>query len=166
MSKFKKFSFIVLSNIFLFLLIEIILTFFFIFHKTNYYGPLARLFLFEKKIPVKTVMYDIKYSKKTGMHIPGNYNFNDIKHTVNKYGFIGKEVDIKNESGCRLIALGGSTTAFLPTVGITLEGASSGDFFNITSITGTQFVIEVRDSSNNLKNLNFRYTAIGFGKGT
>ena len=111
MSKFKKFSFIVLSNIFLFLLIEIILTFFFIFHKTNYYGPLARLFLFEKKIPVKTVMYDIKYSKKTGMHIPGNYNFNDIKHTVNKYGFIGKEVDIKNESGCRLIALGGSTTA-------------------------------------------------------
>ena len=111
MSKLKKFSYIVLSNVFLFLLIEIILTFFFIFHKTNYYGPLARLFLFEKKIPVKTVMYDIKYSKKTGMHIPGKYNFNNIKHTVNKYGFIGKEVNIKNESGCRLIALGGSTTA-------------------------------------------------------
>jgi len=63
-------------------------------------------------------------------------------------------------------SLGGSTSAFLPTVGITLEGAVTGDYFKITSITGTQFVIEVRDSSNNFKNLNFRYTAIGFGKGT
>jgi len=62
-------------------------------------------------------------------------------------------------------SLGGSTTAFLPTVGITLEGAVTGDYFKITSITGTQFIIEVRDSSNNFKNLNFRYTAIGFGKG-
>jgi len=62
-------------------------------------------------------------------------------------------------------SLGGSTTAFLPTVGITLEGASSGDFFNITSITGTQFVIETRSSSG-LKDLSFKYTAIGFGKGS
>ena len=59
-----------------------------------------------------------------------------------------------------------STSAFLPTVGITLEGAVSGDYFKITSVTGTQFVIEVRDSSNNFKNLNFKYTAIGFGKGS
>jgi len=63
-------------------------------------------------------------------------------------------------------SLGGSTTAFLPTVGITLEGAVSGDYFKITSITGTQFVIETRDASNNFKDLSFKYTAIGFGKGT
>jgi len=62
-------------------------------------------------------------------------------------------------------SLGGSTTAFLPTIGITLEGAVSGDYFKITSITGTQFVIETRDSSNNFKDLSFKYTAIGFGKG-
>ena len=62
-------------------------------------------------------------------------------------------------------SLGGSTTAFLPTVGITLEGAVSGDYFKITSVTGTQFVIETRDSSNNFKDLSFKYTAIGFGKG-
>jgi len=59
-----------------------------------------------------------------------------------------------------------STTAFLPTIGITLEGAVSGDYFKITSVTSTQFVIEVRDSNNNFKNLNFKYTAVGFGKGT
>ena len=63
-------------------------------------------------------------------------------------------------------SLGGSTTAFLPTVGITLEGAVTGDYFKITSVTGTQFVIEVRDASNNFKNLNFKYTAVGFGRGS
>jgi predicted phage tail protein len=63
-------------------------------------------------------------------------------------------------------SLGGSTTAFLPTVGITLEGAVTGDYFQITSVTGTQFVIEVRDASNNFKNLNFKYTAVGFGRGS
>ena len=58
-----------------------------------------------------------------------------------------------------------STSAFLPTIGITLEGAVTGDYFKITSVTGTQFVIETRDSSNNFKDLSFKYTAIGFGKG-
>ena len=59
-----------------------------------------------------------------------------------------------------------STSAFLPTIGITLEGAVTGDYFKITSVTGTQFVIETRDGSNALKDLSFKYTAIGFGKGT
>ena len=61
--------------------------------------------------------------------------------------------------------LNSSTSAFLPTIGITLEGAVSGDYFKITSVTGTQFVIETRDASNNFKDLSFKYTAIGFGKG-
>ena len=60
---------------------------------------------------------------------------------------------------------GGSTSDFLPTIGITLEGAVSGDYFKITSITGTQFVIETRNSSNAFKDMSFRYTAVGFGKG-
>ena len=61
--------------------------------------------------------------------------------------------------------LNSSTSAFLPTIGVTLEGAVSGDYFKITSVTGTQFVIETRDASNNFKDLSFKYTAIGFGKG-
>ncbi len=63
-------------------------------------------------------------------------------------------------------SLGGSATAFLPSIGITLEGVVAGDYFKITSITGTQFVIEVRDVNNNFKNLNFKYIAMGFGKGS
>ena len=78
----------------------------------------------------------------------------------------GKTVTFTNPFFSGTGSLGGSSNAFVPTVGIILEGAVSGDYFKITSITGTQFVIEVRDSSNNPKNLNFRYSAIGFGKGT
>ena len=62
--------------------------------------------------------------------------------------------------------LGGSTTAFLPSIGIMLEGAVSGDYFKITSVTGSQFFIETRDGSNNFKDLSFKYTAIGFGRST
>ena len=115
MSNIKKGLYIFIANILLFVLIEIILTFFFVFHKSNYYGPLARLFLFEKKVNEKTVQYKMSFNKKTGMYNEGEYNFNNIKHSVNKFGFIGKEVDIENKSGCRLIALGGSTTAGVET---------------------------------------------------
>ena len=59
-----------------------------------------------------------------------------------------------------------STSAFLPTIGIILEGAVSGDYFKITSVTGTQFVIETRDKNDAFKDLSFKYTAVGFGKGT
>ena len=115
MNNFKKFLFFTLANIFLFFLFEIILTFFFVFHKTNYYGPLAKIFLSEKNVPEKTVLYNIRYNKKTGMHVPGKYNFNDINLNVNKFGFIGEEVDIENKTGCRIVALGGSTTAGIET---------------------------------------------------
>ena len=81
-------------------------------------------------------------------------------------GTSAKTVTFANSFFTGTSSLGGSTTAFLPTIGITLEGAVSGDYFKITSVTGTQFVIEVRDASNNFKNLNFKYTAIGFGKGS
>ena len=115
MSNIKKGLYIFIANIILFVLIEIILTFFFVLHKSNYYGPLARLFLFEKKVSEETVQYKMSFNKKTGMYNEGEYNFNNIKHSVNKFGFIGKEVDIENKSGCRLIALGGSTTAGVET---------------------------------------------------
>jgi hypothetical protein len=100
MSNIKKGLYIFIANILLFILIEITLTFFFVFHKSNYYGPIARLFLFEKKVNEKTFKYKMTFN---------------IKHNVNKFGFIGKEVEIDNKSGCRLIALGGSTTAGVET---------------------------------------------------
>ena len=77
----------------------------------------------------------------------------------------GKTVTFEHPFFAGTSTLGGSTSAFLPSIGITLEGAVSGDYFNITSVTGTQFVIEVKGDNDAFKNLNFKYTAIGFGKG-
>ena len=111
MSFFKKFFLLILINIFIFLSIEIVFTIFFVVHKTNYYGSLAKLFLSENKILEKTVFYEIKYDKLTGKYIPGDYSFNDIKHHVNKFGFIGEEIELENKTGCRIVSLGGSTTA-------------------------------------------------------
>ena len=66
--------------------------------------------------------------------------------------------------------LGGSTSAFLPNIGITIENASAGDFFTLSSISGTGFTIDVknRDTSNNeiFVNRNFKYAATGFGRGS
>ena len=111
MSNLKKIFFLILANLLFFLLIEITLTIFFVFNSTNYYGPLARLFLFQKKIPEKTVMYEIKFNKLTEMYVPGTYKFKNVSHSVNEFGYLGKKVDLGNEKNCRLISLGGSTTA-------------------------------------------------------
>ena len=77
-----------------------------------------------------------------------------------------KTVNFGNSFFTGTTALNSSTSAFLPTIGIILEGAVSGDYFKITSVTGSQFVIETRDVNNNFKDLSFKYTAVGFGKGT
>ena len=58
----------------------------------------------------------------------------------------------------------------LPSIGITIENAQSGDFFTIPSITSTGFTINVknRDTSGNetFVNRNFKYAATGFGRGS
>tara|TARA_R100000329_G_scaffold1609_2_gene2754 strand:- start:3070 stop:6684 length:3615 start_codon:yes stop_codon:yes gene_type:complete len=61
--------------------------------------------------------------------------------------------------------LGGSTSAHLPTVGIILENMQSGDFFSLHNITGTGFDIDVKNGSS-FVNRNFKYTAVGFGRGS
>ena len=115
-----------------------------------------------QNINVTELGYEASVKRRTETSI-GN---SDATNGLIASGTSAKTVTFTNPFFTGTGSLGGSTSAFPPTVGITLEGAVSGDYFKITSITGTQFVIEVRDSSNNFKNLNFRYTAIGFGKGT
>jgi len=114
-----------------------------------------------QNINVTELGYEASVKQRTETSV-GN---TDATNGLIASGTSAKTVTFTNPFFTGTGSLGGSSTAFLPTVGITLEGAVTGDYFKITSITGTQFVIEVRDSSDNFKNLNFRYTAIGFGKG-
>jgi predicted phage tail protein len=54
----------------------------------------------------------------------------------------------------------------LPAIGITAQNLATGEFFQISNISGTGFTIVFKDSSNNAINgKQFTYQAVGFGKG-
>ena len=61
--------------------------------------------------------------------------------------------------------LGGSTSAYLPNIGITIENAQSGDFFALSNISGSGFTIDIKNGSS-FVNRNFKYAATGFGRGS
>ena len=61
-------------------------------------------------------------------------------------------------------ALGGSTTAFLPSVGITIQNAQSGDFFTVTNVSGTGFTVNIKNGSS-FVDRTFTFQAVGYGKG-
>ena len=60
--------------------------------------------------------------------------------------------------------LGGSTTAFLPSIGITIENAQSGDFFTITNVSGTGFTVTIKNGTS-FVDRSFTFSAVGYGKG-
>ena len=58
-----------------------------------------------------------------------------------------------------------AASSALPSIGITIENAQSGDFFALSSISGTGFTIDIKNGSS-FVNRNFKYTATGFGRGS
>jgi len=72
----------------------------------------------------------------------------------------------------------GNSNAFKPSVGITIMGASAGEYFTIKTdangdflnaagsiITGTGFNISIKDSNDNPVDKKFTFQAVGYGKG-
>ena len=60
-------------------------------------------------------------------------------------------------------ALGGANSR-LPSIGIVSVNMQSGDFFELTNITGTGFRITFKNGSSTV-NRNFTYQAVGFARG-
>ena len=60
---------------------------------------------------------------------------------------------------------GVAANSVLPSVAITIENAESGDFFALSSITGSGFNIDIKNGSSHV-NREFKYTATGFGRGS
>tara|TARA_R110002012_G_scaffold96851_2_gene233221 strand:+ start:6321 stop:9908 length:3588 start_codon:yes stop_codon:yes gene_type:complete len=58
-----------------------------------------------------------------------------------------------------------AANSVLPSIGITIENAISGDFFALSNITGSGFDIDVKNGSSHV-NRNFKYAATGFGRGS
>ncbi len=59
----------------------------------------------------------------------------------------------------------GNLNSFLPSVNISPQNMATGDFFELSSITGTGFTVHFKNSSNASIDRNFTYSAVGFGKG-
>ena len=58
-----------------------------------------------------------------------------------------------------------AANSVLPSIAITIENAQSGDFFTLSSITGSGFNIDIKNGSSHV-NRNFKYSATGFGRGS
>ena len=53
----------------------------------------------------------------------------------------------------------------LPSIGITAQNMASGDYFEVTNVSGTGFTVHFKNSSNASISRNFNFSAVGFGKG-
>jgi len=58
----------------------------------------------------------------------------------------------------------GGANAFLPSIGITIQNAQSGDFFTVTSVSGTGFTVNIKNGSS-FVDRTFTFQAVGYGKG-
>ena len=58
----------------------------------------------------------------------------------------------------------GGANAFLPSVGITVQNAQSGDFFTVTNVSGTGFTVSIKNGSS-FVDRTFTFQAVGYGKG-
>ena len=61
--------------------------------------------------------------------------------------------------------IGGSTTAFIPVIGISPYDLPSKAFFVLSNVSGTGFTIVFKDQSNSAIDVKFSFQALGYGKG-
>ena len=85
-------------------------------------------------------------------------------------GFIASGTSTKSVTFTNSFFTGQSGTSIaansvLPSIGITIENAQSGDFFALSNISSTGFDIDVKNGSSHV-NRNFKYAATGFGRGS
>ncbi|REK58385.1 MAG: host specificity protein J [Bacteroidetes bacterium] len=85
-------------------------------------------------------------------------------------GFIASGTSQKSVTFTNTFFTGQSGTSVaansvLPSVAITIENAESGDFFALSSITGSGFNIDIKNGSSHVDR-QFKYSATGFGRGS
>ena len=75
----------------------------------------------------------------------------------------GKAITFSNAFFTGTSALGGGTTAYLPSIGIVGQNLQSGDFYNVTNVSATGFTVKFENGSSTVDR-NFTWTAVGFGR--
>ena len=61
-------------------------------------------------------------------------------------------------------ALGGGTSAYLPSIQVVPTNLGTNETYTISSISGSGFNVKFTNSSGNVIDRNFTFTATGFGK--
>lgn len=74
-----------------------------------------------------------------------------------------KAITFSNQFFTGTAALLGSNSK-LPSIGITAQNMGTGDYFEVTSVSGTGFTVTFRNSSGTAVDRNFNWSATGYGK--
>ena len=114
-NKTRNSIFFIFSNLLIFLFMELVFTVFFIYHHSNYYGFLAKIFVDENNHEEVIDEFAMKWNKHTDKWKPGVYNIRGHKIKINSKGFIGEEFSEENKKNCRIISFGSSVTAGIGT---------------------------------------------------
>ncbi len=121
----------------------------------------GRGFQFRAKLTSKDTAQDIKVSQ---LGYTASLQRRTEQGNVIASGAGAKAVTFTNPFFVGTSSLLGANTN-LPSVGINAQNMASGDFFEVSSISGTGFTVHFKNSSNASIDRNFTYQAVGFGKG-
>lgn len=58
----------------------------------------------------------------------------------------------------------GGVNAYLPSIGITAQNMATGDYFEVTGVSGTGFTVTFKNSAGTAVDRNFNWSAVGYGK--
>ena len=78
-------------------------------------------------------------------------------------GAAAKAITFANAFFVGTASLGG-VNAYLPSIGITAQNMSTGDLFEVTSVSGTGFTVTFKNSAGTAVNRNFNWSAVGYGR--
>ncbi len=121
----------------------------------------GRSFKFRAKLTSNNVNQDIKV---TQLGYTASLPRRTEQSTSNIASGAGaKAITFDNEFFTGTSSLGGVDSS-LPSIGITAQNLASGDFFEVTSISGAGFTVTFKNSSGSAVDKNFGFTAVGFGK--
>ena len=121
----------------------------------------GRGFQFRAKLTSNDVAQDIKVSQ---LGYTASLQRRTEQGNVTASGAGAKAVTFTNPFFVGTSSLLGANTN-LPSIGINAQNMASGDYFEVSSISGTGFTVHFKNSSNASIDRNFTYQAVGFGKG-
>jgi len=121
----------------------------------------GRGFQFRAKLTSNDIAQDIKVSQ---LGYTASLQRRTEQGNVIASGAGAKAVTFTNPFFVGTSSLLGANTN-LPSVGINAQNMASGDFFEVSGVSGTGFTVHFKNSSNASIDRNFTYQAVGFGKG-